>query len=343
MSDKPCARHAVTEAGKMRHNRGIAMTPHREPSFIQLYAEDSQALRDEIIAGLLSRPAHLSPKHFYDRLGSLLFTAITELPEYYPTRTEASIYAAHAQAIGRRVGPGCTLIDLGAGDCAKAMRLMPALRPARYVAVDISVEFLRVALRSAQRKYPSLELMGIGTDFSTSLELPPAALSGRPVFFYPGSSIGNFTPSEALEFLRRVRSQASGGGLLIGVDLVKPVDVLEAAYDDALGVTGAFNLNALRHVNRIIGSDFDPASWKHVSLYNAAQSRIEMHLQVREPLTVRWPGGARRFEANERIHTENSYKYTPEAFGTLLQRAGFRNAQSWFDAQRWFAVYWVEA
>jgi L-histidine N-alpha-methyltransferase len=333
----------VADAGKMRDRQGTAMTPHREPSFVQLYAEDSQALRDEIIAELQSQPAHLSPKHFYDRLGSLLFTAITELPEYYPTRTEASIYTAHAQAMARRVGRDCTLIDLGAGDCAKAMRLMPALQPARYVAVDISVEFLREALREAQRKYPSLELMGIGADFSASLELPPAAMKGRPVFFYPGSSIGNFTPADALEFLRRVRSLASGGGLLIGVDLVKPVDVLEAAYDDALGVTAAFNLNALRHVNRIIATDFDPASWQHIGLYDAAQSRIEMHLQARHALTVRWPGGARRFDANERIHTENSYKYTPEGFGTLLQRAGFRDLQCWFDARRWFAVVWAEA
>ena len=326
----------------MRDKQGIAMTSHREPSFVQLYAEDSQAQRDEIIAGLRRQPAHLSPKHFYDRLGSLLFTAITELPEYYPTRTEASVFAAHAQAMARRIGPGSTLIDLGAGDCAKAMRLMPVLRPARYVAVDISVEFLREALRTAQRKYPSLELMGVGADFSASLELPPATMTGRPVFFYPGSSIGNFTPADALEFLRRVRSHASGGGLLIGVDLVKPTDVLEAAYDDALGVTAAFNLNALRHVNRIIGSDFEPASWKHVGLYDSAQSRIEMHVQAKEALTVRWPGGARGFRATERIHTENSYKYTPEGFAALLQRAGFRNQQSWLDAQRWFAVFWAE-
>jgi L-histidine Nalpha-methyltransferase len=319
------------------------MTPHREPSFVQLYAEDSQALRDEIIAGLQDRPAHLSPKHFYDRLGSLLFTAITELPEYYPTRTEASIFARHAAAMAARVGPGATFIDLGAGDCAKAMRLIPVLRPARYVAVDISVEFLREALREAQRKYPSLELMGIGADFSSSLELPPAAMTGRPVFFYPGSSIGNFTPPDALEFLRRVRSHARSGGLLIGVDLVKPTDVLEAAYDDALGVTAAFNLNALRHVNRIIGSDFDPASWKHIGLYDAAQSRIEMHVEARHGLDVRWPGGVRHFDPHERMHTENSYKYTPEGFHALLQRAGFRNLQSWFDTQRWFAVVWAEA
>jgi L-histidine N-alpha-methyltransferase len=318
------------------------MKPHREPTFVQLYAEDSQALRDEIIIGLTHTPAVLSPKHFYDRLGSQLFTAITELPEYYPTRTEASIHAANADAIARRVGAGRTLIDLGAGDCAKALRLIPALRPARYVAVDISVEFLRDALKAAQRVYPSLELMGIGADFSTSLELPPEAMTGVPVFFYPGSSIGNFNPSDALAFLRRLRGLSDRAGLLIGVDLVKPVDVLERAYDDALGVTSAFNLNALRHVNRIIGSDFDPARWKHVALYNTPHSRIEMHLEARTPVTVRWPGGQRHFEQGERIHTENSYKYTPEGFASLLQRAGFRNLQAWFDAQRWFAVYWAE-
>jgi L-histidine N-alpha-methyltransferase len=320
------------------------MTAQRQPSFVQRYAEDSQALRDEVISGLQRPSAVLSPKHFYDRLGSQLFTAITELPEYYPTRTEANILAANADAIARRIGTDATLIDLGAGDCAKGMRLIETVRPKRYVAVDISVDFLRDALRAAQRRHPQLELLGIGADFSTELDLPDAATAGRPVFFYPGSSIGNFSPNEALALLRRVHERAQGGGLLIGVDLVKPVDVLEAAYDDALGVTAAFNLNALRHVNRLIGGDFDARQWRHVAFYNAAQPRIEMHLEAQADLTVRWSGGGlRRFAAGERIHTENSYKYTAESFAELLQRAGFKNMQRWTDAQHWFAVVWAGA
>jgi len=253
------------------------------------------------------------------------------------------IFAAHGEAMARRTGSGTTLIDLGAGDCAKAMKLMPVLRPARYVAVDISVDFLREALLEAQRRYPAMAFTGIGMDFSAELDLPPEAAAGRPLFFYPGSSIGNFMPADALAFLRRVRERAEGGGLLIGVDLQKPTEILEAAYDDALGVTSAFNLNLLRHLNRLIGANFELRQWKHVGLYNSAQSRIEMHLEAREALRVRWPGGERRFAAGERLHTENSYKYTLPAFETLLHGAGFGAPRCWSDARRWFALYWAAA
>ena len=173
----------------------------------------------------------------------------------------------------------------------------------------------------------------------------PAELldGGRPLFFYPGSSIGNFTREEAFAFLRRIHSQAEGGGLLIGVDLVKPRAVLEAAYDDALGVTSAFNLNALRHLDAAIGADFSPRQWRHVALYDTDASRIEMHLEAREPLVVRWPGGERRFATGERIHTENSYKYTVPGFASLLRDAGFREPRAWTDANGWFAVFHTAA
>jgi dimethylhistidine N-methyltransferase len=315
----------------------------RQPRFIECQTADAPAPRRAIIDGLLRTPAEIAPKHFYDRLGSQLFAAICELPEYYPTRTEAAIFAEHGAALAQAVGAGATLIDLGAGDCAKALALMPLLAPARYVAVDISVEFLRRALADAQRLYPALDITGVGTDFSAALELPREATEGRPVFFYPGSSIGNFTPGDALAFLRRVRERASGGGLVIGVDLVKPVDVLEAAYDDALGVTAAFNLNALRHVNRLAGCDFVLRQWRHVALFDRERSRIEMHLEAREALVVRWPEGERRFAAGERIHTENSYKYAPEAFAALLRDAGFAAPRCWTDARRWFALFWADA
>ena len=328
----------------MRHGQGTdPMSEPRQPRFVQGSLADARAAREEIVAGLRRRPAAVAPKHFYDRLGSQLFAAITELPEYYPTRTEAAIFERHGAALARAVGPGATLIDLGAGDCAKAMRLMPLLRPARYVAVDISVEFLREALLEVQRLHPALEVLGVGTDFSATLDLPSAASAGRPVFFYPGSSIGNFTPAEALASLRRVHARAAGGGLVIGVDLVKPADVLEAAYDDALGVTAAFNLNLLRHLNRLIGSDFEPRRWRHVALYDAVLSRIEMHLEAREALAVRWPEGERRFAAGERLHTENSYKYEADDFAALLRDAGFAAPQRWSDERDWFAVFWAPA
>jgi L-histidine Nalpha-methyltransferase len=165
--------------------------------------------------------------------------------------------------------------------------------------------------------------------------------STRPVFFYPGSSIGNFASSEALAMLKRIRTQAQGGGLLIGVDLVKPADILQAAYDDALGVTAAFNLNVLRQLNRLIDADFQPQDWRHIALFNAVESRVEMHLEARHELTVRWPGAQRAFVAGERLHTENSCKYTIEGFTQLLEQAGFSTTQHWTDPQGWFGVFWA--
>ena len=291
----------------------------------------------------MQQPAHASPKYFYDRLGSHLFEAITELPEYYPTRTEAAIFAAHGAAMAERIGVRSTLIDLGAGSCEKAVRLFPLLEPSRYVAVDISVDFLQDALKRVQREHPLLDVVGLGQDFSSTLDLDADLIDGRGVFFYPGSSIGNFTPDEALAFLKRVRAQAHGGGLLIGVDLVKPGALLQAAYDDALGVTAAFNLNILRQLNRLIGSDFMPADWMHIGLYNEAASRIEMHLEARRDVEVHWPGAQRSFRAGERIHTENSCKYTVEGFAELLVAAGFARPAHWTDERGWFAVFWAPA
>lgn len=319
------------------------MTPLRTPRFIQRHVADTAADRAAIEAGLLRQPAEAAPKYFYDSLGSRLFEAITELPEYYPTRTEAAILQAHGAAMGERIGTGATLIDLGAGNCVKASRLFPLLEPGRYVAVDISVDFLHDALRRVQRENPQLNVVGLGQDFSSRLEIDAELIDGRAVFFYPGSSIGNFTPDEALAFLKRVRAQAHGGGLLIGVDLVKPASILEAAYDDALGVTAAFNLNLLRQLNRLIGSDFLPRDWRHVGLYNEAHSRIEMHLEARHDLVVRWPGAQRAFRAGERIHTENSYKYTLDGFTALLGAAGFAAPKHWIDERGWFGVFWAPA
>jgi dimethylhistidine N-methyltransferase len=195
-----------------------------------------------------------------------------------------------------------------------------------------------------QREHPQLDIAGLGQDFSTAIEVPAELLAGaRPVFFYPGSSIGNFAVGEALAFLRRVRARAAGGGLLIGVDLVKPRAVLEAAYDDALGVTAAFNLNALRHLNAALDTDFEPKQWRHVAFFDEARSRIEMHLQARVDLAVSWPGGTRRFAAGDRIHTENSCKYTLDGFGALLEEAGFAAPSRWTDENGWFGVFWAAA
>ncbi len=299
-----------------------------------------QALHAELAAGLLAPRAFIPPKYFYDELGSRLFAAITALPEYTPTRTEAQIFARHGADIAAAVGTATTFIDLGAGDCGKAARLFGALRPRQYVAVDISVQFLQSALQCLQREHPDLEIVGIGQDFARGLVLPREVYDGRRLFFYPGSSIGNFAPDEAIVFLHRLR--ACGGDdaqLLIGVDLIKDEAVLNTAYDDPLGVTAAFNRNVLRHVNRVLGADFNVGQWKHVAFYDAAQTRIEMHLEASCDVTVRWPGGGRRFARGERIHTENSYKYRPETFAALLRAAGWNPARVWLDERAWFALF----
>jgi len=235
------------------------------------------------------------------------------------------------------------LVDLGAGNCAKAARLFEVFRPARYVAVDISAEFLGQALSGLQRQFPSLAMVGVGMDFSSTLVLPAEAGPGPRTLFYPGSSIGNFTPAEALAFLRQAHAQCAGGALLIGVDLVKDRAVLEPAYDDPLQVTAAFNRNMLLHFNRLAGTDFHLSEWSHRAFFNTAESRIEMHLVAGRDLTVAWPGGERRFAAGETIHTENSYKWRIDEFANLLEAAGFRTPRHWTDERGWFAVFVAQA
>lgn len=327
------------------------------PVFVQRHHDSTERVRLELIQGLTANPqpggATVSPKFLYDALGSRLFEAITELPEYYPTRTEAMIFKAHAQAMARAAPRDATLIDLGAGNCGKAAALFDVLAPRRYVAVDISVDFLRATLTHLQRQYPAMDMVGVGLDFSQTLVLPTEA--GEPdkgprLLFYPGSSIGNFTPKQALVFLRHVRAACgplTGSGLLIGVDLVKEASELEAAYDDALGVTAAFNRNLICNLNRLLGSDMRLTDWAHHALFNRLESRIEMHLVAQRDLTVKWPGGQRAFRQGERIHTENSYKWTVSGFSQLLREAGFAEPLVWTDAPAWeagrFAVLWARA
>ncbi len=328
-------------ASRACYSRRMPSTPAATPAadFVQLPALQPAPLRDELAQGLLQPQPAIAPKFLYDALGAKLFEAITALDEYYPTRTEASILERHGDALAQACGLGHTLVDLGAGNCAKAARLFGVLRPSRYVAVDISVEFLRHSLQALQVQHPQLPMLGVGMDFSTSLRLPAQAGGGTRLMFYPGSSIGNFTPEAAERFLRSVRAAAPQGALLIGVDLLKPPELLQRAYDDALGVTAAFNLNLLRHVNRLLGSDFDVAQWRHVALFDAARSRVEMHLEARADLQVRWPQASVRWRAGERVLTEIACKYTVEGFDALLRRAGYAHARCWTDARCWFAVF----
>jgi L-histidine Nalpha-methyltransferase len=292
----------------------------------------------ELRDGLAAPAPLIAPKFFYDALGARLFEAICELPEYTLPRDEQAIFNRCIDEIAALTGPGSALIDLGAGNCAKAERLFTALQPAQYVAVDIAGAFLRTQLEALAGRHRTIDVIGVAADFARGLALPPAVRSEKRVVFYPGSSIGNFAPEEALAFLSCIRDQCSGGHLLIGADLVKNPAELVAAYDDALGVTASFNLNVLNVANRVAGTDFGLGDWRHVALFNAAESRIEMHLEARRALRVCWPGGERRFAAGARIHTENSYKTTPTALSALLRAAGFTGVRLYTDPAERFAL-----
>jgi len=292
-----------------------------------------------LVAGLMARAASISPKYFYDARGSALFEQITRQPEYYLTRTEQQIMAEHGAAMAQHIAPGSTVVEWGAGNCEKAMQLCALLKPAHFVGLDISRECLQAGACRLQAAYPELQVHACAADLTTDWALPAQVPRAQRVVYYPGSSIGNFAPAQALQLLRRMRAMVEDdGALLIGVDLVKPVSVLEAAYNDSAGVTAAFNSNVLSHVNRLIGSDFDEDDWAHRSFFNSRLSRIEMHLRARHDVTVRWPGQVRQFAHGECIHTENSYKFRLEGLPAWLEQAGFSRVQPWTDGQRCFAV-----
>ncbi len=300
----------------------------------------STALAAEIAAGLGAEPATILPKYFYDAAGSALFERITRLPEYYLTRTEGAIIETHGEEIARQIGFAATVIELGAGNCEKARALCAMIAPACFVAVDISADFLHQAVDGLRDAFPSLDVRPVVADLLAEIVLPSDIPSGRRLVFYPGSSIGNFDPEAALSLLGRMRSLlGTDGALLIGVDLIKEQAVLEAAYDDAAGVTAAFNLNVLKHINRLLDADFDIANWRHRAFFNPEKSRIEMYLEASGETQVSWPGGCRHFRCGERIHTENSYKYRSDAFAGLLEGAGFSKRCRWTDAEQWFAVF----
>jgi dimethylhistidine N-methyltransferase len=305
---------------------------------------DAAAERHALIASLRATPASIPPKYFYDALGSALYGAICELPEYYPTRTERAIFATHRADIVRNVGTGRQFVDLGAGDCSKGGAWLAFVAARRYLAVDLAATEIERALARLAPEFPEVEMIGVVADFTAGLDLA-ADLDAAPVtFFYPGSSIGNFAPAEALAFLAAIRLHCDvpGSGLLIGVDTRKDEARLHAAYDDALGVTAAFNRNVLNHVNRVLGSDFVPEAFAHRSFYDAAIGRIEMHLEAIAPQTVLLDAMPRVFGSGERIHTENSYKYAPAEFAALLERAGFRGIRCWQDAAGDFAVFYAD-
>lgn len=303
------------------------------------------ALVAESLAGLSAPRKTLPCKWLYDAEGARLFEAITRLPEYYPTRTETRILAECGPDIARAVGPGAAVVEFGPGDGAKAVLLLGALRdPAAYLPVDIAPEWLEAAASRVAAAFPALRVRPVVADFTRPFDLAGRAEgSATHLGFFPGSTIGNFEPAEAAAFLRRARTTLRAGArMLLGADLVKDRAVLEAAYDDAAGVTAAFNLNLLARLNREAGADFDPAGFAHRALWNAAEERIEMHLVSRRAQAVRLAGRVFRFAAGETIHTESSHKYRPERLRALAEAAGWRAPAVWTDPERLFSVWLLE-
>ena len=310
--------------------------PDDKPAGIRIVDRSRAAERDEraeVVAGLLAKPATVAPRYFYDELGCALYGAICRLPEYYPTRTEIALFREHRGEIAKAAGDVRQFVDLGAGDCCKAQSWLPFVEPARYVAVDIAGEELRRSLDRMAPDFPQVEMVGVVADFHDGLPLDGVLDERAALFFYPGSSIGNFTPREAVRFLSSIHSQCAprpGSALLIGVDAKKDRAILDAAYDDSLGVTAAFNRNLLAHLNHRFGFDFLVEAFEHVAFYNDAEGRIEMHLEASIEQAVRLGAGSvRRFARGERIHTENSYKYHAAEFEALLREAGFGRVQRW--------------
>ncbi|WP_372614211.1 L-histidine N(alpha)-methyltransferase [Halomonas sp.] len=304
--------------------------------------EASASFLDDVMAGLSARPKALSPKYFYDQRGSQLFEAICRQPEYYLTRTEEGILAAAAEEIAAIVGPESLLVELGSGASRKVRLLLEAMRPSRYLGVDISRDFLLQSTRLLAADYPWLEVHAAWADFSQRLCLPAGVEGRRVVAFFPGSSIGNFEPQEAEVFLSRLRrAMPPGSGVLIGVDLVKDRGVLEAAYDDAAGVTAAFNLNLLERMQRELGAEVEVGNFRHLAFFNEAASRIEMHLVSQCAQVIGIDSRRFAFSRGETLHTENSCKYRLEGFQALAERAGYRPAAVWTDTDRLFSVHYL--
>ena len=292
--------------------------------------------------GLSNHPCAIPPKYFYDAAGSALFDRICDLPEYYPTRTELALLREHAPAMAKHIGPGADIIEFGAGSLTKIRLLLEALdAPSRFTPIDISGDHLASAAERLRTGHPGLEVHPIAADYTKPMLLPPA--TGRRVGFFPGSTLGNFSQHDALQFLTRAAGMLRGGGLLLGVDLVKDPALLHAAYNDTAGVTAAFNLNLLRRANTELGTDFDLDGFGHHAFYNAPHQRIEMHLVSREAQHVTLGRDRFTFQEGETIHTETSQKFTIDSLRTLATQAGFRPGPVWCDPARLFSVHWLEA
>ena len=307
-------------------------------------APGEESFRDAVLRGLGRTPKSIPCKFLYDTRGSALFEAICRLPEYYPTRTEIAILQENAGEIAKRIGPHGRLIEFGSGASTKARILLQALdRPAAYVPVDISREHLRDAAGSLAEDFPWLPVVAVCADYTRPFPLPTLpGPEGKRVGFFPGSTIGNFEPDAALAFLTNyARVLGSGGEMLIGVDLKKDPEILDAAYDDRAGVTAAFNLNLLERINRELDADLEIDCFEHVAFYNEAEGRVEIYIRSLVAQEARIAGARFRFAEDELIHTEYSYKYSVPEFRALAARAGFRPIDTWTDPAELFSVHYL--
>ena len=297
-----------------------------------------------LLMGLERTPKGVPCKYFYDDEGSRLFEAICEMPEYYQTRTETALLAAHAEEIASLIGPDAEMVEFGAGSLRKARILLDAMRaPRAYTPIDISGEYLLEVTRAMAAEYPTLTLRPLVADFTAEMTIPPMAGVARRAGFFPGSTIGNFRPDAAMALLRKMRSALCGGGLLVGIDLVKDPTRLHAAYNDAAGHTAAFNKNLLSRANRELGADFDLGAFAHYAPYNAAARRVEMYLVSLKRQSVRIAGRRFSFAEGEALHTEDSHKYTVDSFRELAAHAGFVPRAAWCDREKLFSMHWLES
>lgn len=314
-------------------------TTHALPLVDQ--APNTESFREAVLDGLTSSQKSIPSKFLYDERGSKLFDRICQLDEYYPTRTEIAIMRASIDAMVEVVGPDVRLVELGSGSSLKTRILLDHLEsPAVYVPIDISRSHLVNAAETLAASYPDVPVQPVCADYTSSFDLPdPPRPAARTVVYYPGSTVGNFRPEEAQKFLSRIaQGLGSTDGLLIGVDLKKDVDVLEAAYDDAEGVTAAFNKNLLHRMNRELGASFAPEDFEFWSFWNDEEGCIESHLRSLRAQTVSIAGTSVSFDEGETIHTESSYKYTLQEFANLVGAAGYSVDRVWTDDRSYFSI-----
>ena len=310
--------------------------------FHELHTQE-ETMSVDVHTGLSANQKTLPPKYFYDKQGSELFDAITKLDEYYVTRTEIELLKKHMPEMVELLGTESCLLELGSGSSIKIRLLLEALRPKIYIPMDISREHLISSAQRLSKDYPWLDIHATCVDYSKPWQVPDFG-PGRYNAFFPGSSIGNFDPVDALKLLQQVRKLVGKeGGLLIGLDLKKDADVLEAAYNDKQGVTADFNLNILKHINEGLNIDFDVNNFSHKAIYNEGKGRVEMHLECSKSHSIDIEGNIYSFKSGETIHTENSYKYSIDEFHALAAQAEFAPVKVWTDDEALFSIHYLTA